>query len=170
MTPPLGFLFVLSVLAASRSVATTEIFSLVTLVVVGTTCALVVACVLIQYEVFAYLGLALAHLHTRRRRKILFLVLSLMFLHVVEIWLFGLAFYVLLANPAYGALHGGQSSALLECVYFSAVLFTTLGLGDLVPEGAIRFLVGTEALSGFILISWSAAFTYLEMQRFWRND
>ena len=59
---------------------------------------------------------------------------------------------------------------LLDYVYFSAIIFTTVGLGDLVPSGSIRFMVGTQALTGFILISWSAAFTYLEMQRFWKND
>jgi hypothetical protein len=61
-----------------------------------------------------------------------------------------------------------MSNSLLDYVYFSAVIFSTLGLGDLVPSGSIRFMVGTEAVSGFILISWSAAFTYLEMQRYWK--
>lgn len=55
-------------------------------------------------------------------------------------------------------------------VYFSVVVYTTLGLGDLVPEGAIRFLTGTEALTGSVLITWSASFTFLEMQRFWKSD
>ena len=35
--------------------------------------------------------------------------------------------------------------------------------------GTIRFLAGTEALSGCVLVTWSAAFTFVEMQRFWRN-
>jgi hypothetical protein len=35
--------------------------------------------------------------------------------------------------------------------------------------GAIRFLAGTEALTGFVLVTWSASFTFVEMQRFWRN-
>ncbi len=58
---------------------------------------------------------------------------------------------------------------VVACVYFAAVTFSTLGLGDLVPSGTIRFMVGTESLVGFVLISWSAAFTYLEMERFWRS-
>ena len=32
-----------------------------------------------------------------------------------------------------------------------------------------RFLTGTESLSGFILITWSASFLYLEMEQFWRK-
>ncbi len=35
------------------------------------------------------------------------------------------------------------------------------------PSGAIRLLAGTEALTGLVLIAWSASFTYLEMARHW---
>ena len=47
--------------------------------------------------------------------------------------------------------------------------YTTVGFGDLAPVGAVRFLSGTEALTGFVLITWSASFTYLEMERYWRQ-
>jgi Ion channel len=50
------------------------------------------------------------------------------------------------------------------------VTFTTVGFGEMWPLGAIRFLCAVEALAGFVLITWSAAFTYLEMQRFWRSE
>jgi Ion channel len=53
-------------------------------------------------------------------------------------------------------------------VYFSAVIHTTLGLGDLVPSGSIRFLVGAQAVAGFTLLPWSALPTLLAMERFWR--
>jgi len=58
---------------------------------------------------------------------------------------------------------------LLDCVYFSAVCFTTLGLGDMFPIGAIRFMTGAEALCGLVLITWSGSFTFVEMQRFWKQ-
>jgi hypothetical protein len=57
----------------------------------------------------------------------------------------------------------------LDAVYLSAETFTTVGFGDLAPRGAIRFLAGTEALTGFILITWSASFLYLEMEQYWRK-
>ena len=38
------------------------------------------------------------------------------------------------------------------------------------PVGAIRFLVGTEALTGFVLVTWSASFTFVEMQRFGKTE
>jgi hypothetical protein len=50
------------------------------------------------------------------------------------------------------------------------VTYTTVGYGDFVPTGAIRFLCGVEALAGFVLITWSASFMFIEMQRYWGRD
>jgi hypothetical protein len=44
-----------------------------------------------------------------------------------------------------------------------------VGFGDLVPHGAIRFMTGMEALTGLVMITWSASFTFLEMQRDWHS-
>ena len=64
---------------------------------------------------------------------------------------------------------GAEGGRMLDAVYASATTYSTLGYGDLVPKGAVRFLFGTEALVGFLMITWSASFAYLEMQRYWRN-
>jgi hypothetical protein len=155
-----------------QPVPTAPIWSAITVLVVSVTGALIVGCVLLHYETLRLLSLVLLRLHGKRRRRILILVLALLTLATIEIWLFGLGYYWLLSDAAYGALHGPgvQQDRLLDYVYFSAVIYTTLGLGDLIPSGSIRFLVGTQALVGFTLISWSAAFTFLEMERFWRDS
>ncbi len=40
-----------------------------------------------------------------------------------------------------------------EIFAFSLVNLTTLGLGDLVPNGGLKLLAGMEAMTGFLLIS-----------------
>jgi Ion channel len=138
--------------------------------VVALTALIVLGCVLLHYEVFSLLTRALVRMHTRiRRRRILLLIFGLLALHVVEVWLFGIGYYMLLNGSGASAIHGA-GGGLLDMVYFSAVVYTTLGLGDLVPAGAIRFMTGTEALTGFVLITWSASFTFIEMQRFWKTE
>ena len=147
------------------------ILSTISVVIVSATMTIVVGCVLLHYETLRLLSYVLLRFHGKRRRRILILVLALVVLATLEIWLFGLGYYWLLSDGRYGALHGpGRVDELVDYVYFSAVIYTTLGLGDLVPSGSIRFLVGTQALVGFTLISWSAAFTFLEMERFWRDS
>ena len=137
--------------------------------VVVTTSMIVLSCVLLHYEGFTWLTGALTRLHTRiRRRRILVLIFGLLALHIAEIWMFGFG-YLLLVDGQMSDVHGANGG-LLDFVYFSAVVYSTLGLGDLIPSGAIRFMTGTEALTGFLLITWSASFTFLEMQKFWRLE
>jgi hypothetical protein len=35
------------------------------------------------------------------------------------------------------------------------------------PHGPLRIIASMEALTGFVLIGWSASFTYLSMEKFW---
>jgi hypothetical protein len=97
------------------------------------------------------------------------MMLCILGVHILEIWMFGLGIFLLLQAPGLGQLVGAEPSRLLDAVYASATTYSTLGYGDLVPKGALRFLFGTEALVGFLMITWSASFAYLEMQRFWRS-
>lgn len=128
------------------------------------------ACVLLQYEGLLAIWRLLSAHGGHRRIKVLYGIGSVILLHVIEIWLFGIALWLLLLWPACGGLAGQDSYGMLDYVYFSAVTFSTVGFGDLSPVGAIRFVSATEALAGFVLITWSASFTYLEMERFWRID
>jgi hypothetical protein len=138
--------------------------------VVGATGLAVLGCILVHYEALDLLTRALMRVHTRiRRRRILLLMFGLLTLHVAEIWIFGAGYYLMASAPELSNVVGAQNN-LLDMVYFSAVVYSTLGLGDLLPTGAIRFMAGTEALTGFLLISWSASFTFLEMQRFWVRE
>jgi hypothetical protein len=57
----------------------------------------------------------------------------------------------------------------VDFFYFSITCYTTLGLGDVFPSGAMRIVAGIEALNGFVLIGWSTSFTYLAMERFWKE-
>ena len=107
---------------------------------------------------------------TGDRGTMLKIIFALLGLHIIEIWCFGLAYWGLLHVPGAGSVAGvGGVESLFDAFYLSASTFTTLGLGDLAPVGAIRVLSGCEALTGLLLITWSASFTYLEMARLWNE-
>ena len=137
---------------------------------------LVGICVVIHYE-FLYRcsnWTALsgdASSKTAGRFRILIGVLVALTAHVIEIWVFGLGYYTALNIEGLGNLAGNFSGTLMDCVYFSFTNYTTLGFGDIEPSGYLRFLAGIESLTGFVLITWTASFLFLEMQRHWvRND
>jgi hypothetical protein len=137
------------------------------LTVVLATLLTVAACVVLQYEALIYLWRRLAAHGGHRRVKVLHAVASLMLLHGVEIAIFGVVLRLLTLWPACGSLHGEPSTDLLDYLYFSGATFSTVGFGELWPVGPIRFLAATEALAGLVLITWSASFTYLEMEKAW---
>ncbi len=143
----------------------------INLAVVGVTMLAVASCVLMHYEGLTLLSRGLAHMAGKHRRRVLAGIFGVLVVHVLEVWVFAMALFGLLwADERFGALHGIATSSLFDHVYFSAVTYSTVGFGDVIPAGPIRFLVGTEALTGFVLITWSASFTYLEMARYWRRE
>lgn len=106
----------------------------------------------------------------RDRRAMLKIIFSLLGLHIVEIWCYGLGYWVLARMPDTGFVHGQFGmDRLFDTIYFSAATYSTVGFGDLSPVGALRLLAGLEAVTGLLLITWSASFTYLEMSRLWNQ-
>ena len=139
------------------------------LVVLGTALA-VVSCVSLHFEGLSLLARRRQRLkNAPRRRRVLFDILGIVCLHCLEIWVFGITIWLLLMMPGTGQMGGAVHHPLLDAVYLSAMSFTTVGYGDVLPEGALRFLAGTEALLGLVLITWSASFTFLEMERNWNR-
>ena len=55
--------------------------------------------------------------------------------------------------------------SITDQLFSSYAAFTTAGLGDFLPTGCLRPLGGIEALTGFVLITWTAHYLYLEMTR-----
>jgi hypothetical protein len=130
----------------------------------------VVLAVLTHYEGLLVLSRGLKTVHARKQRiKVLYAILTVVLLHVIEIWIFGLVFWFMVEWPSLGHLAGPSSTHLFDAVYFSAVTFSTVGYGEITPVGPIRILAGTESLVGLVLITWSASFTFLEMDRFWHR-
>ena len=138
--------------------------------VVLATVVVVFLCVLAHYEGLSFLAKGLVgHQDSQARRKVLYGIFAMLVLHVIEIWLFGIAYWALLLWPETGQVVSSTATTLLDAVYLSAMTYTTVGFGDLAPVGPIRFLAGTEALCGLVMVTWSASFTFLEMQRFWHR-
>lgn len=128
---------------------------------------LVLATILIHYEV---LRLASTHVHDlpiAPRLRIIPVVIAAFIGHTLEVWLYGLAYWVLTGQLGLGTIQGAGPLGVEDYVYFSAVTYTTLGFGDLVPTAHLRLIAGVEGLNGLILIGWSASFTYLAMERYW---
>ena len=126
--------------------------------------------VMIHYEFLYRVTLLLPRVHIPHRFRIVMGVFVALTAHAVEVWIFAISFFMMHNAEGWGYLDGHFDGSLLDCVYFSFTSYTTLGTGDIVPHGDLRFLTGLESLTGLVLITWSASFLYLEMTRYWDEN
>ena len=137
---------------------------MIEVVAYGIAAALTATCVVVHYT--AMRGLYRSPRLDRRPVGVLFFVAAMLVVHVVEIWIFGMAYYFL-SGTSFGVV---SDPSFAGCIYFSASAYTTLGLGDVFPSGPLRAITGTEGLAGLVLIAWTASFTFLHMQHLWDRD
>ena len=138
--------------------------------VILTTIVVVGACVTLHYEGLRALSGLLPIATRHRRKRMIVVMLCMLAIHTIEIWFFGFGYFYLLQNYSVGELQGMGPVNMFDCVYYSAMAYTTIGFGDIVPSGAIRLLTGMEGLTGLVMITWSASFTFIAMQSTWKNN
>ncbi len=137
------------------------------LLAAGLTLALVGTSVLLHFEALNWLNRDITPLRSKRL-SLVATMFGLLLAHMVEIWFFAVGYW-LAASIGYG----GFTPALadwMDAMYYSAMVYTTVGFGDLVPVGPLRMVTSGEALTGLSLITWSASFAFLQMQRVWETD
>lgn len=134
-------------------------------------CLVIALCCLNIYELLRYIWNKLPSMTVAPRLRVLFVVGAIFVSHIVNIWFFGLIYYCFQQYQLGGLSHTqpGMSEMpdFVTCLYYSGVVYSTLGLGDMVPYGALRMITNVESLTGFILIGWTVSFTYLAMVKFW---
>ena len=78
----------------------------------------------------------------------------LMAAHVIEVFVWALAYWIFDAAPA-GA----------DLVYFAFVNYATLGYGDVLPVERWRLLGPITAMTGMLLFGWSTAVIFEVLRR-----
>ncbi len=99
----------------------------------------------------------------------LIVMLGLLAVHMIEIILFALGYMIMQHSLGLGSITHLDKANPFDYIYYSSVVYTTVGFGDLLPIGATRMLSAAEGLVGLAMITWSASFTFLAMKHFWPN-
>ena len=130
------------------------------LVILGVSAMIVAICAMLHYEALRFLGRTLgAHVH--KRIGVLLVMMGLLIAHFLEVWVFAIAYMFVEQQMGFGRIAGLTTGDMFDYFYYSAISYTTVGFGDLVPVGAIRMLTAAEGLAGMSLITWSASFTFI---------
>lgn len=128
---------------------------------------LVAVTFLLHYRTLLWLGANTPRFGLSTQAQVLVIVVTLFLVHLVEIGIYALTYGLSVSTFELGTFEGAAVVDAMSYLYFSGVIYTTLGLGDIEPQGHIRFITAMEALNGFFLITWSASFTFLAMGRLW---
>jgi Ion channel len=128
---------------------------------------LVLATISIHFEVLRWTSAILPRCGTAGRGRVLVVVFGAFTAHLLEVVLYGGAFYTLEHVVTVGDLAGRHGDSFMDYLYYSMVMYTSLGLGDVFPTGHLRVLSGIEALNGLMMIGWSTSFTFLAMRSYW---
>lgn len=137
------------------------------LIAMGLSFVLVLATMLIHFEVLRRTLALLPRCGPAGQLRVLVVVVGAFSAHMLEVSLYAAVFFVLEHGFSVGSLVGQQGGAFMDYLYYSTVMYTSLGIGDVVPNGHLRIISGIEALNGLVLIGWSTSFTFLAMRRYW---
>ncbi|MFA1027825.1 potassium channel family protein [Pseudomonas syringae] len=123
--------------------------------------------VIVHYECLLRLSRLMPRLNLWHRFRMVFGVLGALVAHAIEVWIFALGYYLMNRSDSLGRLTGNFDGSFMDSVYFLFTTFTTIGFGDITPSGPLKYLTGLEALTGLVLITWTASFLFIEMQKYW---
>lgn len=111
----------------------------------------------LHYEILETLNRRISRLLGRLR--VLVTLLCLMVLHMLEIGIFALVYWLMSFEPEFGEIAAIESR--YDYIYYSSIVYTTVGFGDLYPIGPVRIVTAIESLIGLVLITWSATFIFI---------
>ncbi len=128
---------------------------------------LVLVTTFIFYEIIGLTLKVIAKHNLRNRPLMFFLVVTIFSAHTIAVWIYGSVYWVMVhtfdATPLSGIAHDN----FFGYIYFSAATYSSLGIGDVFPNGTMQFITGVQVLNGLVLIGWSVMVTYFPVQKLW---
>jgi hypothetical protein len=141
-----------------------------TVYALGLAIFLIAAAVLVHYQALRVLTVWQQNRHKSAHARILVIIFGLIAAHIVEAAIFALGYWLGERGFDLGSFVGTRAMDIRNYFYFSFEAYTTQGIGDVYPIGALRLIASLEPLAGLILIGWSTSFTFVMMGRDWREQ
>lgn len=104
----------------------------------------------------------------RMRLSVALAVILATIAHILEVLVFAAGWYILIEMGT--VTLSIPAPTIGDIVYFSGSVYTSLGLGDIIPVGNGRYLVVLEVVTGLVLITWTATFSLYQMREHWMAD
>jgi len=120
----------------------------------------IIASVLMHFEALQILARRPLH----GRLGLVGAVLALLAAHLLEVGLFGTAFYGATKWLGIGSFAGEHGMTAIDYYYYAAETYSSLGYGDIYPVGEIRLMASVTPIVGILLLGWSSTFLYSNLK------
>ena len=141
------------------------------MLIAWTVCAaLVITCFWLHFTALKWIYFSVQKEVLLFRRPLLVAILGAFVAHILEVLMFAGGYFILEHSAGAGSLAGAIHDSgphFPDYFYFSLASYSTLGFGDVVPQGPLRIVAGVEALVGLVLVAWTASFSFLMTERLW---
>lgn len=121
------------------------------------------------YECMCILLKLISYFNFTPRALIYTLITGIFIAHGLAILIYALIYLILVHWIGYDQLSGLVNNHFLSYVYYSATTYSSLGVGDVLPTGELRFITGLQSINGLILITWSATISFFSIQKMWKE-
>ena len=101
---------------------------------------------LFHYRVLLWLGSKTPRFGLSTQAQVLVIVVTLFLVHIAEIGMYAITYGVSVSVLGLGVFEGEVVTDAMSYLYYSGVIYTTLGLGDIEPQGHIRFITAIDPL------------------------
>ncbi len=113
---------------------------------------------LISLILFLSIALHSKIIKTVESKNLYFSFSTLFFSHLLQVFLFAFLYFVFIKFFGSELIFvDGSNYSLINLTYFSANVYTTLGMGDIVPSGMLKIIVTVESIFGLMMIAFSAS-------------
>ena len=127
-----------------------------------------IATIIIHFETISLLERYKDRFLGGPRTKVIAGMFVLFAAHALEIWLFAAAIFIAIEGLQLGGLNGAFNGDWADYLYISVVTYASVGYGDIQPTENIRTICGFEALTGIMMMAWSASYAVYNLQDRWR--
>lgn len=100
--------------------------------------------IFVHYEVLRIIMGILPRLAMPPRARMIIVVFATFAAHTVEVWLYSIGYYLMDQLPGMGRFIGQFKGEFFDYIYFSAVTYTSLGLGDVYPTAPFGSSPGSK--------------------------
>lgn len=125
----------------------------------------VIICIGIHFTTLLFTTKIVGKFHGSHPGTIVFSLFIAILAHLFEILVFAFALQQMHSNNM--IIFSIDNPHFLDIFYFSGITYTTVGYGDIVLIGTGRTIAVIESVMGLVLIGWTTAFTYYEINRKW---